>query len=138
MQRWLYRVVTILTLAALTLAGRAYVYCHMSQQATTGCCCAGADSPELERELTIAHVTDPCCETRGSVDVAATPLAPLQDALSGVTAPASWTPVIAEPSAPLLAALSREKKPQQRAFNEARGSPARRGKMRARLGVTIC
>jgi hypothetical protein len=138
MARWLHALVALITLSALAFAGRGYLYCHMAGQAMTSCCCGGAGQ-EASQESSSGFVSEPCCERRGGdVATAATavrlpegqrqPLAPSTLAVS------SPLPRVASaPHSQRVAALLVPRAPPL-----ARGSPSRRGKARARLGVMIC
>jgi hypothetical protein len=81
---------SVVVLAALSQAGKPYVWCQALQQVMPHSCCAGAASEQAPGVASIATVEDDCCEARR---------VPLLD---------NWTPADrgAELSAPFVAVLS--------------------------------
>ena len=132
--------VTLTVLAALALAGRGYLYCHMAERAMTSCCCA---SPATTGVVPVAEtrcgdadaVTRPCCERRdgeapsvATVELPEIPVA-LNQNVAAPLGPARFPPVgwfrrVMRP-------------PSGHDTTWARAGPTRRGKRRARLGVTL-
>lgn len=141
-RRWLRPVLALLVVTALVVPHRGTVFCHMAQRALadSGCCAREtvahahiSDAPSGERPT----AARPCCERRGGE---ALPPVSLERSEKAPVAPALATPhVIAPwPKAESIASLDVAAGVYVGPIVVARGSPPRRGKLRARFGVTIC
>lgn len=147
MRRWLHALVALVTLTALAFAGGAYRYCHMAEQAMASCCCAGPPGDSAHDEALDGPraelVGEPCCESRAGEAAEAASSANLERATHTLHGgPAVLAVAAVAPARPHavrdLALLSRH----ARSPVVARGPPPdpldRRGKARARIGVTRC
>lgn len=142
MRKWLRALWALLTLTALALAGRGYVYCHMAERTAAACCCAraAAAAQALDAARPLEVTGAPCCERRASEPVVAASSILLEFGASTIALPPVWlveTSTVAprRPPPPVARAVGLAP-PRYPAL--ARGSPPRRGKARARLGVSLC
>jgi hypothetical protein len=137
-RRALRGLLAFLVVTALVVPAQGGVFCHMAERVMSSCCCASMAAEDDEPPCEAPEAVDtPCCDSVGRHALSVPSTQTLdKTSVAAAKSSAAGAPRL-EPlrlPAPLVTILA----VHARAPVLARGSPPRRGKLRARISVTIC